>query len=836
MHDNGLHRFFLSIVLPSIIAIALFILTIFLVILPTFEQNIMDKKKEMIAELTNTAWSLLEEYQQEYLNQNYTIEEAQRIAAYRIEQIRYGGENKDYFWIIDEHPNMIMHPYRHELISTDLTTYQDPNGKRLFVEAANIVVQKGAGFIDYMWQWKDDSTRIVPKLSYVKGYAPWGWIIGTGIYLEDVKEEINILKNRLLRISLLIILIIAIILSYAIHQSLLIENKRKVAEARLVFSRQKYKSLVAASTEGTLMILNQKIIFSNVKFNELTGYDSFQLLNLSFHDLFKADWNKLASSFENPKKTFNLETQLKCKNRIEKDVVLSVSQVQYDHDHGYIIIAKEITQQKLLEKETANLSQELQTALLLMNQPLKPHINEITKCSVDTSIFEAVSLMTRKKRNVLFVHKENEIIGIINNNDLKKRVLAQNLDTQKPIMEIMSSPVISIPETALLFEAVLILKNNNISHLAIKNINGAIEGVISYVAIVSMHQNTVSYLFKEIAIAEEIDQLVKIHKRLYVLVHALIESGDKTRSITQIITSVSDAIASRILELTIEDLGEPPCNFAFMVMGSEGRMEQTFSTDQDNAIVFENLDNENLASAHLYFQKLGKEVSRKLNEVGYKYCEGDIMAQNPKWTQPLAKWKSYFSEWINTANPQSILEASIFFDFRFVYGSKQLVSELRMHVNKAIVDEKSIFFYHLAQSVLKYKPPTNLFGNLVGNAHVDDSIQLDIKKIMLPLVSFARLYSLRNKLDETNTLDRINQLYQKQSISKTMFDELLLSYNFLMHIRIHSQSRRIQLNKVPDNLINISSLTHIEIATIKKILISINDLQTKLNFDFKGTM
>jgi PAS domain S-box-containing protein len=511
----------------------------------------MDKKKEMIAELTNTAWSLLEEYQQEYLNQNYTIEEAQRIAAYRIEQIRYGGENKDYFWIIDEHPNMIMHPYRHELISTDLTTYQDPNGKRLFVEAANIVVQKGAGFIDYMWQWKDDSTRIVPKLSYVKGYAPWGWIIGTGIYLEDVKEEINILKNRLLRISLLIILIIAIILSYAIHQSLLIENKRKVAEARLVFSRQKYKSLVAASTEGTLMILNQKIIFSNVKFNELTGYDSFQLLNLSFHDLFKADWNKLASSFENPKKTFNLETQLKCKNRIEKDVVLSVSQVQYDHDHGYIIIAKEITQQKLLEKETANLSQELQTALLLMNQPLKPHINEITKCSVDTSIFEAVSLMTRKKRNVLFVHKENEIIGIINNNDLKKRVLAQNLDTQKPIMEIMSSPVISIPETALLFEAVLILKNNNISHLAIKNINGAIEGVISYVAIVSMHQNTVSYLFKEIAIAEEIDQLVKIHKRLYVLVHALIESGDKTRSITQIITSVSDAIASRILELTI---------------------------------------------------------------------------------------------------------------------------------------------------------------------------------------------------------------------------------------------------------------------------------------------
>ncbi|MGD9327497.1 MAG: cache domain-containing protein, partial [Cyclobacteriaceae bacterium] len=149
----------------------------------------MDKKKEMISELTNTAWSLLEEFDNETLNERITQEEAQKAVVAKIEQIRYGDENKDYFWIIDEHPTMIMHPYRPELIRKDLTDYQDPNGKKLFVEATKLVNQDGEGFIYYMWQWKDDSTRIVPKLSYVRGYKPWGWIIGTGIYLEDVNEE-----------------------------------------------------------------------------------------------------------------------------------------------------------------------------------------------------------------------------------------------------------------------------------------------------------------------------------------------------------------------------------------------------------------------------------------------------------------------------------------------------------------------------------------------------------------------------------------------------------------------------------------------------------------------
>jgi len=605
----------------------------------------MEKKKEMISELTHIVWSLLEEYNQALDSSNFDQKIAQEMALSKIEKIRYGGENKDYFWIIDEHPNMIMHPYRSELLSTDLSEYSDANGKKLFVEATKLVDDFGEGFIDYMWQWKDDSTRIVTKLSYVKAYKPWNWIIGTGIYLEDVKEEISVLRNHLLRITLLISAIIAAVLFYIIRQSLKIENKRKKAESKLLLSKQKYKSLVAASSEGTLMILNKQIIFSNIKFSNLIGYDTLQLRTLKFEDIFTAEWEDLILSFDDPKKSQTLETKIKCNDGSEKEVILSASKIKYAADYGYIIITKEITHQKQIKQETEQLSQELQTSLLLMNQPLKPYINEIIKCSVETTIDEAVLLMTRKKRNILFVHKENEIIGIINNNDLKKRVLAQKLNTQKPVMEIMTSPVISISENALIYEAVLLLKKENITHLAIKNQEGEIKGVISYVAIISLQQNAVSYLIKEIEYAENSTDLIKIQKRVAVVVNALIESGDKTHNITRIITSVADAIAIRVISLTIEEIGEAPCDFAFMVMGSEGRKEQTLSTDQDNAIVFENLEPDKLPIAQSYFQKFGREVCNTLNKVGYKFCNGDIMAQNPKWSQP-----SIVSAWIIPGN------------------------------------------------------------------------------------------------------------------------------------------------------------------------------------------
>ena len=142
----------------------------------------------------------------------------------------------------------------------------------------------------------------------------------------------------------------------------------------------------------------------------------------------------------------------------------------------------------------------------------------------------------------------------------------------------------------------------------------------------------------------------------------------------------------------------------------------------------------------------------------------------------------------------------------------------------------------MAQSVVKYKPPLSLFGKIVDKNHSGDKIKLDIKKVLLPVTSFIRLYSLHNKLNETNSLSRINRLHQIKIINKSLHDELVLSYNYLMNLRFRSQASRILEGKNPNNSIDIQQLTHIEVSTIKKIFSEISNLQTKLNFDFKGSM
>lgn len=833
MREDGLHKFFLSIVIPSILAIGLYILSFFVIILPSFEKNMMERKKEMISELANTAKSLIEEYGREYADSVTPLSELQELAASRVGKIRYGEELKDYFWIIDNTPNMIMHPYRKDLIGQSLKEYKDPNGKRLFVEAVGIAQESGKGYIDYMWQWKDDSTKIVPKLSYVIEYKPWGWIIGTGIYLEDVNAEIKNIKNNLVKISLIIILIIIITLLFIIRQSLSIEHKRRKASKDLILSRQKYKSLVEASTEGTLMILNQKIIFSNLKFAKLTGYANEEISGLQFDMLFETNWDQVIALFDDPQKSVTLETRLTCKDISIKDVVISVSQIKYADDIGYIIVTKEISRQRQLEKETEHLAQELQSSLLLMNQPIKYFIQSMVKCPKDTTIKDAAILMSRKNKPVLFIQQNNSIIGVITDSDLKSRALAEGIDTNRPVIEIMTSPIISLSEQALLYEAILLFKSKSISHIAIKNSSGKYSGVISSEDISGMQQNSVSYLIKEIESSEHIEEINKIHNRLPALVNALVESGDKTQNITHIITSVSDAIACRIISLAIEELGPPPCKFAFMVMGSEGRMEQTLSTDQDNAIVFEDQNPENIKPAFEYFQQLGQQVSKDLHIVGYRLCKGDVMASNPKWVQPFSVWKEYFTEWVNTSDPQSIMDASIFFDFRGVYGEDILISNLRNHIHDS-VEHKSVFFYHLAQSVLKYKPPVGLFGNIVGNNSSGNEINLDIKKVIMPIIGFMRVYALQNQLNETNSLERLNSLFEQKIIKNPMYDELLIAYNFLMQIRFRFQSQAIMHNIEPENIIDTNKLTHIEIGALKKIFGEISNLQTQLNFDFKG--
>jgi signal-transduction protein with cAMP-binding, CBS, and nucleotidyltransferase domain len=829
--NRSLRKFFLSIVLPSFLAISLFIVSIYVVILPVFKNNVMEAKKEMISELTNTAWSLIDEYHQEYKDSVIGEDEAMRLAALRVQRMRYGEGSKDYFWIIDTQPTMVMHPYRTDLINSNLSNYTDPRGNKLFVEAVEIVAGNNKGFIDYYWQWKDDSTRIVPKLSYVKAFKPWGWIIGTGVYLEDVRNEIKMLQSNFLRLVLLIIFIIALILIYIIRQSHKIESKRSKAQEQLLLSNQKYKSLVEASSEGTLMIIDDRIIFANQKLANLIGFEASEIMTKRADELFDINWGKVMEKITKPNKSFNFEASIAWGKNMGEGVILSISKIDYDGHVAIIVIAKEVSTKKQIERETEQLTYELQTSLLLMNQPIGHFIQPLLQCNLNESILNAAKIMTRRNQDVIFIANNEEILGVINDYDLRTRVVAEGLNMTNSVSSIMSSPIISVKEDILLYEAILMFNTMGVSHLAVKNADGRFIGTISNEEILSVQRNSLSYLVKEIEHTEDVKHLVGIVKKIPVLVKALLDSGALIQNITRIVSSVTDAITKRIIYLSIEELGSPPCKFAFIVLGSEARMEQSLATDQDNAIIFDDeFDSEEVRT---YFLELGRRVNASLHETGYKLCKGEIMAQNPKWNLPLKNWKLKFAKWIQEPEPQSILETTIFYDLRYIYGDYALVNELKEFVFE-VSNNRDMFFFHLAQSVVKLKIPLGMFGQI--KAMDDDEMHrnLDLKKVLEPIIGFIRVYTLYNKLYATNSMQRLKRLHEKSVYSKELFDELNQSYDYLMMMRFRSQSNQLLNNEATDNVIDTKEFTEIKDATLKKILSVISNIQTKLSFDFKG--
>ena len=280
--------FFQKIVLPSVLAILLFILSVFAFVIPAFENNAIKQKQIMLHELTNTVWSILDKYDHDASSGVLSLDEAKEKARNEIEVLRYGTDKKDYFWITDLTPSMVMHPYVHELTGKSLQEFADPDGKKLFMEAVRIANESGEGFIRYKWQFKDDATHIVPKLSFVKKFAPWDWIVGTGIYLDDVENEISSLTTNLIWILVGISTIIALMVAFITYQSLKIEDKRQLAEKQLHESKEKYRSLLESSTEGLILLHNSIISYSNNFIQNLLHYTGEELLQLPLSEIFSS--------------------------------------------------------------------------------------------------------------------------------------------------------------------------------------------------------------------------------------------------------------------------------------------------------------------------------------------------------------------------------------------------------------------------------------------------------------------------------------------------------------------------------------------------------------------
>ena len=455
--------------------------------------------------------------------------------------------------------------------------------------------------------------------------------------------------------------------------------------------------------------------------------------------------------------------------------------------------------------------------------------------SPDMTIQQVAQKMSREKASYLIMPaSESFQAGIITTSDLAHKVIANGIDYHGRAVEIMTSPLVTIKDHAIVFEALMQMMECDIKHLPVTNSQGRLVGIVSNRELVSSQGQSPLFLLREISKAESFGDIADKHKRMPALVKSLINSNVSARNINRMITTVSEAILKKVMSFALQEMGSPPKPFAFMIMGSEGRSEQTLKTDQDNAIIFEDVPESDLPGVNNYFLGLGEKVCNMLDQAGYKFCDGGIMAKNPYWCQPYSVWKDYFSAWIYKAEGEDLLKASIFFDFRLGYGEKYFITNLREHLNSAI-SGWSGFLRHMTENALYFKPPLGFFRNFVVESKGKHRDSFDIKGAMMPIVDFARVYALKYQVEATNTFDRLHELYLKKALTREEHEELEKAYSYLMQLRFSRQVISAAENEgKPDNFINPKRLTHVEQSMLKEIFKRIEKFQSKMNFEFIG--
>jgi len=253
-------------------------------------------------------------------------------------------------------------------------------------------------------------------------------------------------------------------------------------------------------------------------------------------------------------------------------------------------------------------------------------------------------------------------------------------------------------------------------------------------------------------------------------------------------------------------------------------MEETLLTDQDNAIIYDDVPSEKVAETGAYFLQLGASVCRILDEIGYPYCKGNIMAMNTQWCKPISTWESFFSEWISAPVPQNLLDVSVFFDFRNVYGDHGLTDRLKEKVHR-LMYEYPICIYHMAQHLVQAKAP-----QIISDKNADN---LDLKHATNLITMFARVYVLNHNIRNTNTRERLIALKTNKIIQENSVDEILYVYEFLMKLRFRNQIELKEKNLPMSNLLNTKKLMDIEGVFLKKILSVFPIYQNKIAVDFR---
>lgn len=412
------------------------------------------------------------------------------------------------------------------------------------------------------------------------------------------------------------------------------------------------------------------------------------------------------------------------------------------------------------------------------------------------TVEQAARLM--RDRRVSSVLVDTEPPGILTDRDLRSRVLAEGLGPATPAAQVSSSPLRTVSGPTPIHEAWQVLLEAGIHHLPITR-GDEIVGVLAPSDLLHIAEQGPPAVLRTIERLESRAALPEYGRRLTGMVAALLSGGLDAPAIARFVARLNDALTRRILRWAEAEMGPPPAPCAWIVFGSEGRMEQTLLTDQDNALV-----HGGDASAEPYFAALAGRVNQDLEAAGFPPCPGGYMART--WHAPLSSWHERFAGWVERPQPDSLLASGIFFDFRVVHGALDL-SPLDAVLARAA--RSRLFIRCLAKAALSFQPPPSLFVRLRGE-------NIDLKRhAIAPIVHLARTYALEAGSPRRNTLDRLEAAVAAGLMGADTHAAIREAYRFLLGVRLRRQLRAIGDGLPLDDTVALRALPAIERSRLK---------------------
>ncbi len=452
---------------------------------------------------------------------------------------------------------------------------------------------------------------------------------------------------------------------------------------------------------------------------------------------------------------------------------------------------------------------------------------------LDATVREALETMDRMRIGCIIVADPQRRVplGVFTLQDLLRRVTLPRGDLQQPIACVMTSGLITLKLHATAHEAALAMARHGVRHVLVVDGDGRLAGIVSQNDLFSLQRVGVKEISTGIQAARDVEGLRRAALGIRQLAGGLMAQGINAETLTHFISTLNDLLTIRVIELAADELDLPTVPMCWIALGSEGRLEQTFSTDQDNGIIFDvpETDADRVRDVLLPF---AQAVNRKLDACGFSLCKGNIMAGNPQWCLTLAEWKRRFSSWMFEPEPQALLHAAIFFDLRPVYGDETLAERLHEWL-LGVARDRSLFLRLMAENALHCEPPLGTIRDFVYDNSEEFPHTIDLKTYgSRPFVDAARVFSLANAVQHTSTAERLRGAAEALNFASEGLGAVIDGFYFVHLMRLRNQCRP-QGTPIRANRVDPRELGDVDRHALKEAFRQARKLQSRLVSEYR---